>query len=377
MSRLASGIGAMLLLHCVIVLSASPARSQDRQPAAVAGDAAAEARAGSGTKLTILERYPDRLEARMELRRRTLSTLGSAASGFSPRFILNLTKRWQPAQTLRVAFRGGDTSLHRDIATVVTEWTQYANLKFDFGVDSATGTYRTWATSDANFAAEIRVSFDQIGYYSLVANDSTNRTVTRPGEESLNLQGFDQARPDDWKAVALHEFGHAIGFEHEHQSPLAPCDFRFDDDPGYIPTTDSFGQYIPDGRNRRPGLYTLLGGPPNNWPAAVVDFNLKSLPESHAYKVGPFNKDSIMKYFFKDWMFVSGMNSPCYTSAENLVLSDGDKQGAAEVYPRAPESIRSVSSVRAQALEAAIDVKALSPASLQHFREELSQIKDR
>ncbi|MCK1307639.1 hypothetical protein [Bradyrhizobium sp. 45] len=375
MNRLASRIGEVLLLLGAIILSAPPARSQNTQPSPVASDTAAGTRTGSGAKLPTLERYPDRLEARIELRRRTLSTLGATASGLSPHFILNLTKRWQPAQTLKIAFRGGDTSLHQDIATVVTEWTQYANLKFDFGLDPATGKYRSWNTSDSNFAADIRVSFDQRGYYSLVGNDSINRTVTKPGEESLNLQGFDQERPDDWKAVALHEFGHAIGFEHEHQSPLAPCDFRFDDDAGYVPTTDSFGQYIPDGRNRRPGLYTLLGGPPNNWPATVVDFNLKSLADSHAYEVGLFNKTSIMKYFFKDWMFVTGTNSPCYTSAENLVLSDGDKEGAAKVYPRTPESIRTVSSLRAQALEAAVNIKNLSPAALQHFREELNQVQ--
>jgi hypothetical protein len=333
--------------------------------------------AGSGTKLPVMERYPDRLQARTELRQRTLSTLRPPAGGFSPRFTLNLTKRWQSGQILKVAFRGGDTALHRDIADAVAEWTQYANLKFDFGVDPTTGNYRTWSKSDTSFAADIRVSFDQSGYYSLVGNDSTNRTITRPGEESLNLEGFDQGRPGDWKAVALHEFGHSIGFEHEHQSPLAPCDFRFDNDPGYVATTDSFGQYIPDSQNRRPGLYTVLGGPPNNWPAAVVDFNLKQLPESHAYEVGPFDKDSIMKYFFPDWMFVSGTNSHCYTGAENPVISDGDKEGAAKVYPRAPESIQAASALRARALEGAANVRSLPPAALQQLREELNRIQGR
>src|SRR4029077_14263157 len=113
-----------------------------------------------------------------------------------------------------------------------------------------------------------------------------------------------------------------------------------------------------------------LGGPPNNWPAAVVDFNLKQLPESHAYEVGAFDKASIMKYFFPDWMFVSGANSYCYTGAENLVLSDSDKEGAAKVYPRAPARIRSTSELRSQALEEAAKVRSLPPAAQQHFREE-------
>ena len=84
-----------------------------------------------------------------------------------------------------------------------------------------------------------------------------------------------------------------------------------------------------------------------------------------------------MKYFFQDWMFVSGMNSPCYTGAENLVISNGDKQGAAKVYPRAPESIGAASALRAQALEGATNVKGLPPAAQQHFQEELNKIQIR
>ena len=79
-------------------------------------------------------------------------------------------------------------------------------------------------------------------------------------------------------------------------------------------------------------MYTYLGGPPNKWDPSVVDFNLKQLPASSAYDISTFDKDSIMKYFFDSWMFVAG-DSKCYTKAENLAISPGDKRGAAEVYP--------------------------------------------
>jgi hypothetical protein len=361
---------AVAMIMPALLLAADPPPG----PQAPDGGAAHQ---GQASTRGVIEAYPSRIQARLELRLRTLKGLTSPINGHAPKAILNLSKRWSTGRTLKVAFRGGDSALHQRIADAANEWTNYANLTLDFGRDPTTGAYRTWNTTDTDFAAEIRVSFDQSGYYSLVGNDSINRSVAKPSEESLNLEGFDQQLPSDWKAVAQHEFGHAIGFEHEHQSPIAPCDFRFDDDPGYVPATDSFGQFIPDSQNRRPGLYTVLGGPPNNWPQAVVDFNLKQLPDSHAYEVGPFDKDSIMKYFFPDWMFSSGTHSACYTPAENLVISAGDKAGAAKVYPRASEQMKAMADLRTKALEAVNKVETLSAGTKRLIERELERARER
>ena len=327
-------------------------------------------------KVHIMETIPPRLQARIEQRNRTLrAAMAAHPGGLAPHFILNVTKKWKSGQTVTIAFKGGDAALHGKIADSVSEWTKFANLKFDFGKTTG-GVYRKWSPSDKTYAAQVRVSFDQSGYYSLVGNDSINKTVSKTGEESLNLEGFDQTLPDDWKAVAQHEFGHAIGFEHEHQSPVAPCDFRFDDDAGYVPTTDSFGQFIPDSGGRRPGLYTLLGGPPNNWPQAVVDFNLKQLHDSHAYVVGPFDKDSIMKYFFESWMFVSGKDSACFTGRENLVISAGDKKGAGTVYPKAPADIATATQEQTGVLQGLVQSGNVPAEAKAHFQQSLNMLQD-
>ena len=48
----------------------------------------------------------------------------------------------------------------------------------------------------------------------------------------MNLGGFTEELPDDWEATVLHEFGHAIGFLHEHQSLNSTCEeeFRWDNE---------------------------------------------------------------------------------------------------------------------------------------------------
>jgi hypothetical protein len=369
MKKLISRIAGALLfpsLALPLIMVAGPEGPQAAN--AAAGKQASDKQSGAG-KQRAVEGFPGRIANRLENRNLKLQNAQKKSPARVSRSIINTSKLWQGGQTVTVAFKGGDNDVRKQIADNVTEWTRYANLTFDF-TDSS-GAYHTWDPGDTSFKAQIRVSFDRSGYYSLVGNDSINKQVTAAGEESLNLEGFDDLLPSDWKGVSLHEFGHAIGFEHEHQAPGAPCDFRFDDDAGYMKTTDGSGQFIPDNNGRRPGLYTFLGGPPNNWDASVVNFNLKQLPASSAYDISAFDKDSIMKYFFDSWMFVKGKDSTCYTSAENLAISPGDKLGAAKVYPRSAPAMAAASQVRTQALEVLSSNESLPAEIRAHFEETL------
>jgi hypothetical protein len=253
-------------------------------------------------------------------------------------------QRWKPGQTIRVSFSGGDSTLHQKIAEVASEWVTKGGINLSFSFTEMNGKYRTWKPSDHSYSAEIRIAFksgDMGGYWSHVGTDSINQELVggQPSQASMNLDSFDRTLPVNWVAVVLHEFGHALGFEHEHQNPTGGCDFRFEDDSGYVMTKDSDGWYTVDANGKRPGLYTYLGGYANYWSRATVDRNLRSLPTSKAFMIGPFDSLSIMKYFFDAFMFEMGEKSPCYTSTENLTLSAQDITGAQTAYPRDPRQV--------------------------------------
>ena len=262
-----------------------------------------------------LESYPDHVLARIE---RQAKAAGEDLQGF-----FRGDKLWEKKSTVRVAFLGGSDELCEQIAAVADRWTKHGNLKFSFRDD---GKIRRWSPRDQDYVAEIRVAFSERGLWSLIGKDSTNPKIAGPSQQTMNLEDFDKGFPADWDGTVLHEFGHAIGLLHEHQRPLDGCDFRFDDDPGYMLTLDKQDQATIDKDKRRPGLITRLGSAPNYWSEATVRANLEKISSSQAH-VGkqPFDRQSIMLYDFPAWMFYAGEKSRCYIGRRNNDLSDGDK----------------------------------------------------
>ncbi len=287
----------------------------------------------------VFDVIPDPVLATMEVRDRWFAAAGTAPDGRA--YFLGDLLRWPVGGTIRVAFLGGDAALHRDIETATRQITDACNIALDFGFDPATGRYREWSTSDQDYRADVRVSFDQPGFTSLVGRDAVTPSIGpadgalggRPHQRTLNLGGFPIQRPADWMGVVRHEFLHAIAFKHEHQNPAGGCElqFRWEDDPGYLPTTDDHGRYVTDAAGHRPGVYTYLAGAPNHWSHATVDHNLRPLPADGSL-AGEFDRASIMLYRFPA-LFYRTEPSPCAPTGNGLDLSPGDVAGVLRAYP--------------------------------------------
>lgn len=293
----------------------------------------------------VVESLPDDVAAAIEVRDNWLAQLPPADGGLE--FFVDDLQRWTPGSVVRVAFLGGTTRLHRDIATVAGGITQGCNISLDFGLDPATGRYRTWSEKDTDYKAEIRVSFDQQGYFSLVGTDSVDPGLGavgpvggNPGQRSLNLGGYHVKRPLQWEGTVRHEFLHALAFHHEHQNYRGPCanEFRWDDDPGYQPTTDSTGRYVNDSAGRRPGIYTFLAGFPNHWSRSKVDHNLRQLQPRQGLTPSPFDPASVMLYRFPA-LFYRSQPSPCAPTTDGQKLSPGDIAGLQHLYPTRDEHL--------------------------------------
>lgn len=266
--------------------------------------------------------YPPEL-AEALLKRKLAEEQAIAATPLSAAFaFVSKNFLWPSGQRLIVAFYGGHYEMWRDIAEIANQWSNVANITFDFGLDPKKRTARMWNPADQMTSAiHVRVRLDMDSAqirYSAVGREAWNQEFIAG---SLVLGGLRFSYPmwtAEDKADILHEFGHVLGFVHEQQRPECSKDWRLEPGPGGEPSVFQVYEKV------------------FNWRPEKTRTNLLLAEKYQGEAMGPPDKLSLFMYPTLPALLpatFSGGKGPCHIARKNFQLSKDDIKRARNDYP--------------------------------------------
>ena len=167
--------------------------------------------------------------------------------------------------------------------------------------------WETVANIHFKFVPYISMANVKIGFDSQKPNSSKlgRRVLYKFVDKyTMNLQWTNETKEEEFKRNILHEFGHVLGFIHEHQSPAGGIQWD---------TTKVFSYLTP---------------PPNNLDRETIRKNVFEKYSSIRTNSSIYDSYSIMHYYFPP-----GYTTNSYFFTLNSELSKMDKDFAKMVYP--------------------------------------------
>lgn len=144
-----------------------------------------------------------------------------------PRLVGSFTKYWARGRTLRIRFLGiAPLFLQNVFFETACKWLPHVNLKFTL-VTSGDAEIRIDLSQNLNASAvgtDALLAFKRQDvatlYFDLPNLFDTQKLITAQGRSFAQFELGDFLS-DNFERVVLHEFGHVLGAEHEHQHPNA------------------------------------------------------------------------------------------------------------------------------------------------------------
>lgn len=199
--------------------------------------------------------------------------------------IINKQCRLSQFREIHVKFLGGNSKYTDAVKRYAPEWQSVMGLGFKFVFDD-------------HEDAHIQISFnDKNTHESLVG--PCRRKINSPFPGTMTLGFTENTSEETMRAIILHEFGHAVGLEHEHEHP--DCPIVWDKEAVYA----YYAKNFPD------------------WSREKIEENLfKKLDKNDPnYLFYEYDKNSVMHYFVNEEWTVGNFVVPY-----NTKLSDLDKQ---------------------------------------------------
>jgi len=213
---------------------------------------------------------------------------GASTPGRRKRAAVKHTHFWAPGRTLRIAFLSGDQVFKDATKAAANNWLPHINLKFDF-VDGEEG--------------DIRIIVAPGTYWSTVGTDA----LLHEEGPTMGLSP-DMRMPAFFAANVMHEFGHVLGAQHEHQHPEMTIPW-----------------------NRRK-LYEAFGADEHadedHYMRTMLDERYLKRLDANEVRHSAYDPKSIMHYAIREEWTDDGFKIDL-----NLVLSEKDKAFMAEAYP--------------------------------------------